>query len=271
MFILSKGVNKRVFLRYASSYVILIGKTNITKSRKKPLVKSMSSLFYSLLKKFIWPRYHEKGPPSYINSILFDKDLINGDGRIKEPAKSVLEFVVLGSRPVTASSIFIALIENQNKPMYGAQIGKKLEKKFQLPKGWFTKTRYYDTRIGKLLKILCRLGVLEETETVDSLTRRQFLGYYINEKLYPEIRKRMLSFMRGGTLSIFEHSPSQTILETEQERVIKKCTKCEALTTSLRAKYCEICGSQLNVVCPKCRRDCSLEYTYCLNCGEKLT
>ena len=124
----------------------------------------MPSKFHQLLKEFIWPRYREEGPPKYIDIVLFGKDFIDSEGKINEPAKSILDLIVLGYRPVTSLSILETLVKNQNKPMYGSQLGAELEKRFQLPKGWFTKTRYYDTRIGKLLKLFCRLNILEETE-----------------------------------------------------------------------------------------------------------
>jgi len=232
----------------------------------------MSSRFYSLLKKFIWPRYREEGPPSYVDSVFFDKECVNSEGQIKEPAKSVLDLIVLGYHPVTTLAILDVLVENQNKPMYGAQLGKEMEKRFQLPKGWFTKTRYYDNRVGKLLKILCRLNSLEETEIVDSTTKRRYAGYYIAENIYPAIRERILNFVQGGTISILGPTTSPpTLPETKETKTIKRCTKCQALTTSLQARYCELCGNPLNIICPKCKRGNPLEYKYCLHCGEKLT
>jgi hypothetical protein len=127
----------------------------------------MSERFYQLLRPFIWPRYYEEGPPRYIDIAFLSKDFTDADGKIKEPLKSILDLIVVGYRPVTSLSIFSILVENENKPMYGSQIGAELEKKFQLPKGWFTKTRYYDTRIGKLLKILLRQNILEEMKVKD--------------------------------------------------------------------------------------------------------
>jgi len=231
----------------------------------------MLSPFYQQLKAFIWPRYFEKGPPSYIDSVFFDKECLDSEGRIKDPVKSVLDFMVLGYRPVTTLSILGVLVRNQNRPMYGAQLGREIEESFQLPKGWFTKTRYYDTRVGKLLKILCRLEILEEMEFIDALTKRRHVGYQIAESLYPTIRERILCFMEGGTLSIFSSpTSSQPPSEPKQTRSIKRCTKCQALTRSSRARYCEICGNPLTTICQKCGRENSPQYTYCLHCGEKL-
>ena len=121
----------------------------------------MSQRFYQLLRPFIWPRYYEEGPPRYIDIAFLSRDFTDIDGKIKEPLKSILDLIVIGYRPVTSLSIFSVLMENGNKPMYGSQIGAELEKNFQLPRGWFTRTRYYDTRIGKLLKILLRQNILE--------------------------------------------------------------------------------------------------------------
>lgn len=231
----------------------------------------MSTKFYQMLKRFMWPRYREEGPPSYIDSFFFDKECIDSEGQIREPIRSVLNLVTLGHRPVTTISILSVLVENQNRPMYGAQLGKELEDRFDLPKGWFTKTRYYDNRISKLLKVLCRLGILKETEFVESLTKRRHIGYHIQEDNYAATRERIMNFMQGGTLSIFDlTSPRSTASETEQTEMIKRCPDCQALTTSLHAKFCELCGNLLMIVCPECKREGSLEYDYCLYCGKKL-
>jgi len=231
----------------------------------------MSNAFNKLLKKFIWPRYQEKGPPSYFDSIFFDKECIDSTGQINQPVKSILDLTVLGYRPVTTLSIFSVLIENQNRPMYGAHIGRELEDMFQLPKGWYTKTRYYDNRVGKLLKILCRLGYLEETEIVDSLTKRRLIGYHISESIYAATKERMNTFAQGGGFSIFS-PPVKTVKSKTLERTgaVKRCTNCQALTTSTRAQHCELCGSPLKLVCPKCNQETSLEYLYCLSCGQRI-
>ena len=230
----------------------------------------MSSSFYQLLKQFIWPRYREEGPPKYIDSVFFSKNFIDSEGKIKEPAKSILDLIVLGYRPVTSLSILVTLVENQNKPMYGSQLGAELEKKFQLPKGWFTKTRYYDTRIGKLLKIFCRLEILEEKEVKDWKTNRKYIGYRIVEHIYPTIKERMLTFLRGGSLSILAPSTPITVSPQEKVETIKHCTRCNAIITSHSAKYCELCGIPLRIKCPSCGKEMSLEYSFCLCCGEKL-
>lgn len=227
--------------------------------------------FYELLKKFLWPRYREENPPSYINSFLFEKDFIDSEGQIREPVKSILNLITLGHRPVTTLALLDLLVENRNKPMYGTQLGKEMEKRFQLPEGWFSKTRYYDNRVGKLLKMLVRLDILEEVDFVDSKTRRRHLGYRIAKNIYPGMQKNILNFMQSGTLPIFV--PIETypkLPEAEQLRIIKHCTKCQAQTTSLQAQYCEICGSPLVVVCPKCKRENIPEYTYCVYCRERL-
>src|SRR4030043_1087512 len=156
----------------------------------------MSEPVYKSLKQFIWPRYYEEGPPRYIDMIFFSKDFIDSNGRIAEPFKSVIDLIVIGYRPVTSLSIIAALVENGNKPMYGSQIGAQLEKRFDLPKGWFTRTRYYDTRIGKLLKIMHRQNILEELKVKDLRANKEYVGYRIAEILYPATRDRILSFLK---------------------------------------------------------------------------
>jgi len=229
----------------------------------------MSDPFYQFLKPFIWPRYYEEGPPRYIDIAFLSRDFIDADGKIKEPVKSILDLVVLGYRPVTSLSILMTIVENQNRPMYGSQIGTQLETKFQLPKGWFTKTRYYDTRIGKLLKMLHRQNILEETKVKDWKTNREYVGYRIAEQLYPIVKDRMLAFLHGGNLSLLAPS-AQTILSQEKVETIKHCPNCNALITSPSAKYCELCGTPLRFLCPNCGNEISLEYSFCLYCGRKL-
>lgn len=224
--------------------------------------------FYQLLKPFIWPRYYEEGPPRYIDLAFLSKDFIDIDGKIKEPLKSILDLIVIGYRPVTSLSIFSILVENNNKPMYGSQIGAQLEKKFQLPKGWFTKTRYYDTRIGKLLKILQRQGILEEMKVKDWKMNKEHVGYRIAEQIYPKTREQILSLLNGGGLSILNPSTASHSPE-EKAGILKHCPECDASITSPSAKYCELCGSPLRTSCPSCGKEISLEYSFCLNCGAK--
>jgi len=230
----------------------------------------MSEAFYKLLKPFIWPRYYEEGPPRYIDMAFLSKDFIDAEGKVKEPVRSILDLIVIGYRPVTSLSILALLVENQNKPMYGSQIGAQLEKRFQLPKGWFTKTRYYDTRIGKLLKILQRQSILEEVRVRDLKTNKEYVGYRIIENLYPSIKDRILSFLSGEGLSIL--SPTKkTVSPSKLGSVAAKCCpNCGALTESSSAKYCELCGTPLTMNCTACGKEMSLKYSFCLNCGKKL-
>jgi hypothetical protein len=229
----------------------------------------MSEPFYQLLRPFIWPRYYEEGPPRYVDIAFLSKDFIDADGKIKEPVKSMLDLIVLGYRPVTSLSIFAVLVENQNRPMYGSQIGAQLEKRFQLPKGWFTKTRYYDTRIGKLVKILQRQNILEEMKVKDWKTNKEYVGYRIVEHIYPTVKEKILALHKGEGLSILTPSTPSKILQ-EKGETIKHCPKCNALITSPSAKYCELCGTPLRISCPNCGKEISLEYSFCLNCGSKL-
>ena len=228
----------------------------------------MPEPFYQLLKPFIWPRYYEEGPPRYVDIAFLGKDL-GADGKIREPLKSILDLIVIGYRPVTSLSIFSALVENDNKPMYGSQIGAELEKKFELPKGWFTKTRYYDTRIGKLLKILLRQYILEEMKVKDWKTSKEYVGYRIAESIYPTLKERILSLHRGESLLILTPSAPSNESIKEPEKA-KRCPKCNALVTSSSARYCELCGIALRITCPHCGKETNLEYFYCLKCGKRI-
>jgi len=229
----------------------------------------MPEPFYQLLKPFIWPRYYEEGPPRYIDTAFLRRDAIDAEGKIREPLKSVLDLIVFGYRPVTSLSIFSVLVENENKPMYGFQIGAELEKKFELPKGWFTKTRYYDTRIGKLLKILLRQSILEEMKVKDWKTRKEYVGYHIAEHIFPILKERVLSLHCGtGLLLLTPSVPSNVVIKKHEKT--KHCSKCNAATASSSARYCELCGTVLKTNCPNCGKETSLEYPYCLNCGKRI-
>jgi hypothetical protein len=229
----------------------------------------MYNSFYQQLKEFIWPKYHEEGPPKYMDMLFFRKGLIDNEGRIKEPVKSIFDWIVLGYRPVTSIAVLAILVENQNKPMYGTQIGAELERKFQLPEGWFTKTRYYDSRVAKLLKIFCKLDILEQTEVKDLKSKRKYVGYRIVERIYPIVKTRILNYLQGESLSILAPS-SSFIIRQEEVESIQQCPSCNAIIKSQSAKYCELCGSALSINCPNCERKMSLEYSFCLYCGKKI-
>ncbi|MEM2117908.1 MAG: zinc ribbon domain-containing protein [Candidatus Bathyarchaeia archaeon] len=229
----------------------------------------MSERFYKLLRPLIWPRYYEEGPPRYIDFAFLSKDFMDVGGKIIEPLKSILDLVVIGYRPITSLSIFSILVENENRPMYGAQIGAELEKKFQLPKGWFTKTRYYDTRIGKLLKILLRQSILEETRVKDWKTNKEYVGYRISRQVYPIVKERILSLHRGESIWIPQPLTPSNIINKKPETV-RYCPNCKAFTTSCSARYCELCGTPLKITCPNCGNEMSLEYSFCLSCGKHL-
>jgi hypothetical protein len=229
----------------------------------------MSESFYKLLKPFIWPRYYEEGPPRYIDIAFLSKDFIDNDGKIREPVRSILDLIVMGYRPVTSLSVLAVLVENNNKPMYGSQIGGVLEKRFQLPKGWFTRTRYYDTRIGKLLKILQRQSILEELRIKDPRVNKEYIGYKIAESLYPTAKDRVVAFLNGESLSIFSPAKRDSAPQ-DTSRAKRICGKCGFLAISSSAKYCERCGTLLKVNCSACGSEISLDYSFCLNCGHRI-
>lgn len=229
----------------------------------------MSEPFYKALKQFIWPRYYEEGPPRYMDMVFFSKDFLDNNGQITEPVKSIIDLIVLGYRPVTSLSIIAFLVENGNKPMYGAQLGAQLEKRFELPKGWFTKARYYDTRIGKLLKIMQRQNILEERKVKDIKSHKEYVGYQITEENYPAIKHKILSFLGGGSISIFTSVKLQSPLDKTATEG-RHCAQCGFMASSILAKYCERCGSIFTTTCSSCGKEVSLNYSFCLNCGTKI-
>jgi hypothetical protein len=248
-------------------------KTYITICRNK-VSRHLSGIsmetFYKLLRPFIYPRYYEEGPPKYLDMAFLSKDNLE-DGKIKEPVKSILDLVVFGYRPITSVSILSVLVANNNKPLYGAQIGKILEKNFELPIGWFTKTRYYDTRIGKLLKMLERQNILETVGVKDTRTNKDLIGYRICACYYFSAKDTINMLQRGQGLGFLIRSPAKQSIDTEKEESITKyCTKCKMLARSNDSKFCENCGEQLLIKCQYCGKNFAPEYSFCTNCGKKV-
>lgn len=222
---------------------------------------------YEDLKDFLWPTYLERKVPKHVSLMLLRSDVLDHERKLKEPIRSVLHLIALGYQPVTILSILAVLAKGKNAPLHGAQIGRELEDRFQLPKGWFTMSRYYDNRIGKTLKLLCRLQILERLEVRDSTSRRKLEGYRINLKLYPLIEKNIVSFLQGGTFSPFllQHADIQM-----KKPIPKQCSKCKSISYSPEACYCELCGSELLYICPNCGKEVDLNFTHCLFCGKKI-
>jgi hypothetical protein len=218
---------------------------------------------FSTLRNILSPRYREEGPPAYIER-FFGQGFFDEEGKAWEPMKTVLDLVVLGYRPVTTLCILTTLVENRNKPYTGRQLGVQLEKRLGLEEGRLTTGRYYDDRIGRLLKILCQLNILE-VEKQPNIPRE---GYRIKKSILPVIEKRIRLFLNGESISPLAESLPFSKLEESQ--IVKQCSKCKSMIASKDAIYCELCGAPLTISCRKCGKEIPCSWRFCNQCGEPL-
>jgi len=220
---------------------------------------------FKKLANLLSPRYREEGPPSHVEKLIGDGFLGN-DKKLSEPMKTVLDFIVLGYRPVTTLCILATLVENKNKPYSGRQLGVQLEKRLRLEEGKLTKGRYYEDRIGRLLKIMCQLGTLELAKQQDTMKTRE--GYRINRSIFPMMEKTITSFLNGESLSPLARSLPP--IEGKEDYITKQCSKCKSMMTSAAAIYCELCGAPLMIPCWKCGKETLCRWEFCNYCGASL-
>jgi len=211
------------------------------------------------------PRYREEGPPAYIEK-LFSEEFLGEDGKVREPMRTVLDLIVFGYRPVTSLCILAILVRDGNRPQVGRQLGLQLEKQLGLEDGKLTTGRYYDDRIGRLLKILAQLGILEVGEKPGVMRTKD--AYRINASIYPLIEEKIRLFLDGGTLSPFAKSPMDR--EKKLNQPIKQCSECKRMSTSPEATHCERCGGLLMVKCSYCGRQHPSYYLFCNYSGSAL-
>lgn len=225
---------------------------------------------FESLRPFVWPKYREEGPPEFVQNYLLGHDLTGGATKLEPPARSVLEMMTIGYRPVSSLAILDILSDSPNLAMHGMQLARELERRFKVQEGWFTRTRYYTDRVGKLLPLLTNMQMIEEVVRKDSRTGRTSAAYRINPTLSQPVKSRLQALSRGEHLSILSNSPASS-LETEQPHEWRKeCVNCGIMTSSTIARYCEVCGRPLKIKCNSCGYTLEAIYKYCLNCGANL-
>ncbi len=225
---------------------------------------------FQALKPLVWPKFREEGPPEFIQDILSGRDL-TGQGFGQNPAaKSILELWTIGYRPVTTLAILSVLSSSPRTTFHGAQIGHELERRFGVKEGWFTHTRYYTDRIGKMLTALTRLEVLKETEKKDSKSGRVLNAYQITPDLAGSVSDTLRRLSEGQHVSLFLVNSSQRLspVRTGDRR---ECLECGFVSDSLTAVYCERCGHTLKAKCEKCNATVDVFYEYCTGCGNRKT
>ena len=227
------------------------------------------------LKRFVFPKYHEEGPPEFVRALLLGHTFFGEDMSLSIATKTVLELMTIGYRPATTLAILHILSESPTSALSGMQIGRELEKRFDVQEGWFTRTRYYSDRVGKLLTLLTRLDFLEEVVRKDPKGGRGFTAYQIKPRLVGPVKTRISELSRGLHVSLFSTEPQ---VESAGHRIPpesfsdnpRECVDCRIVVNSASARYCERCGKVLKLNCSSCKGGVDAIYDYCPKCGSKM-
>ena len=152
------------------------------------------------------------------------------------------------------------------------QIGRELERRFKVQEGWFTRTRYYSDRVGKLLPLLVRLNMIREVAKKDLKGRREFVAYQLEPSVAGSVRDRLGELSKGERVSFFRTMQPSTQNQSPHRVTVypKECVNCKTLVPSAAARYCERCGKPLKVRCQKCNGSVDAIYDYCLNCRNPM-
>ena len=229
----------------------------------------MDTIFESL-RPLVWPKFREEGPPEFVHSVLLGHDLLGTASDLNASTKSVLELITLGYRPMTSLAILTILNESPNIAFHGMQIGRELEKRFKVQAGWFTKTRYNTDRIGKLLPLLVRLNLVQESVKKDPKGGRGFTGYQVHPSIASSVTERLKLLSKGEPISLFKGAPASPSPTPRDVSELKQCLSCETIIASVSARYCERCGNALTIRCQNCNNPNEATYDYCLKCGSKM-
>ena len=206
----------------------------------------------------VFPKFREEGPSRHLNSLLAATELQVDEGSRKN-VKQLAYIILLGYRPVTVIAILTTLTRNGNRAMYGAELAEALEQTQDLPTGWYTKSRYYNDRIGRVLRVLADLEILT-TENVSLQTSdRTTTGYKLAESVYQFAKHQSML----NQVPILMNLPYPS-------KVMKKCLNDEFVASDSLAVYCQFCGATLATVCAKCARQLGPDNKYCTRCGEKI-
>ncbi len=225
---------------------------------------------FESLRPFVWPKYREEGPPEFVQGYLLGHDLFGGAAKLDPTARSILEMMVIGYRPVSSFAILNVLNDSPNLALHGMQIAREIENRFKVKEGWFTRTRYYADRVGRLLPLLTSMNVVEEVVRKDSRTGRISAAYRIKNSLNQSIKARLQALSRGEHVSLLS-TPQAAVVEADQAQSWRKeCLNCGIVTSSAIARYCEVCGRSLKLKCNNCGTVMEVIYKYCLNCGTKM-
>ena len=168
-------------------------------------------------------------------------------------------------------AILKVLYDSEGRPLHGMQVGRELEKKFQVPEGYFSKSRYYTDRVGKVLGLMVRLGLVEESTLDARGTGRKYSAFKIRTSAVEGVKARLASIANGERLSLFTNGheePAKTQSGNEIAR-LRSCQHCSFQSHSVMATYCERCGNSLSVKCDKCGKLVLASFEFCNGCGTR--
>ena len=228
--------------------------------------------FFGSLRPFIWPTYYEEGPPRHVQLTLLGDKLFASQFGESPVTKSVLELMTLGYRPVTTLAILKILYDYDGRSLHGMEIGRELEKRFQVPDGYFSKSRYYTDRVGKVLGFMVRLGLVDESMLESRGSGRKYSAYRIRDSAREGVKMRLASIENGEQLSLFTngHGDPSRLTNGDDNARVRLCAGCGFQSHSSIATFCERCGSSLNVKCDKCSKMVLASFSFCNGCGTRL-
>jgi len=233
---------------------------------------TLADLFGSL-RPFIWPTYYEEGPPRHVQLTLLGDKLFASQFGDTPATKSVLEMMTLGYRPVTMLAILKVLYDSDGRSLHGMELGRELERRFGVPDGYFSKSRYYTDRVGKVLGLMVRLGLVEESMLEARGNGRKYSAFKIRDCAREGVKTRLASIENGEALSLFTdgHQDLSRMPNGIEAARTRLCTECGFQSSSSMAAYCERCGNTLNVKCDTCSKMVLASFNFCNGCGTRLS
>jgi len=145
-------------------------------------------------------------------------EAVSDEGTLNEPYKSLVFLITIGQRPITSSLIFKILLETGRRPLNGKKIGEKLAKELGIPSILTTKGGNYKDRIGDLISIFTRIGILESvsSRTVGRIVEE---GFRIKKPVVPAVKAFLDCITtKGNVLSSFRRWNFKDLFETRFDK-----------------------------------------------------
>jgi len=204
------------------------------------------------------PRYLEERPPAYFGTLMSARERAESP-EARDTLTQLAYIVLLGRCPSTIISIVGFLRDNGNEPLYGSELGRLMERTYGLPTGSCTKGRYYEDRVGRVLRGLAEVGVLEEVKIHPTGTRRIRNGFKLSSEYYQKLSSELV----GRDLASVAALPSGA-------KTIRVCARDGFVPLDPKASHCQYCGGALHLACSNCGTRMAQMEKYCIGCGENL-